>query len=62
MRKAVGRVPRSRPLALAALAILAIATAPLTLIAGTAATTAVLVAVAVADTRSAAVVGSAEQA
>ena len=46
----LGRVPRSRPLALAALAILAVATAPLTLIAGIAAASAVLVAVAIADT------------
>jgi low temperature requirement protein LtrA len=43
-------VPRSRPLGLAALAILAVATAPLTLIAGIAASSAVLVAVAIADT------------
>ena len=50
LRAALDRVPRSRPLALAALAILALATAPLTLIAGIAASSAVLVAVAVADT------------
>ncbi|MDA0160826.1 low temperature requirement protein A [Solirubrobacter ginsenosidimutans] len=50
MRAARGHVPRSRPLALAALAILAIATAPLTLIAGIAAATAVLVAMAIPDT------------
>ena len=49
-RAAVGRVPRSRPLALAALALLAVATGPLTLIAGVAAASAVLVAVASADT------------
>ena len=49
-RKAVGRVPRSRPLGLAALAILAVATAPLTLIVGIGAASAVLVAVAIADT------------
>jgi low temperature requirement protein LtrA len=49
-REAVGRVPRSRPLALAALAILAIVTSPLTMIAGIAAASAVLVAVAIADT------------
>jgi low temperature requirement protein LtrA len=49
-RQALGRVPRSRALGLAALPILAIATAPLTLIVGIAASTAVLVAVAVADT------------
>ena len=48
--EAVGHVPRSRPLALAALAILAVATAPFTLIVGIAAATAVLVAVAVSDT------------
>jgi low temperature requirement protein LtrA len=50
LREAVGQVPRSRPLGLAALAVLAVATAPLTLIVGTAASTAVLVAVAIADT------------
>ena len=50
LRAAVGRVPRSRPLGLAALAILAVVTAPLTLILGIAAASAVLVAVAVADT------------
>jgi low temperature requirement protein LtrA len=49
-REAFGQVPRSRPLGLAALAILAVATAPLTLIVGIAASAAVLVAVAVADT------------
>jgi low temperature requirement protein LtrA len=48
--EALGHVPRSRPLGLAALAILAVATAPLTLIVGIAASTAVLVAVAIADT------------
>ena len=48
--KALGHVPRSRPLALAALAILALATAPLTLIVGIAASSAVLVGVAIADT------------
>jgi low temperature requirement protein LtrA len=48
--EALGSVPRSRLLALAALAILAVATTPLTLVVGIAATTAVLVAVAVADT------------
>ena len=47
---ALGNAPRSRPLGLAALAILAVATAPLTLIAGIAASSAVLVAVAIADT------------
>ena len=49
-REAVGDVPRSRLLGLAALAILAVATAPLTLIVGIAASSAVLVAVAIADT------------
>jgi low temperature requirement protein LtrA len=49
-RQALGHAPRSRLLALAALAILAVATAPLTLIAGIAASSAVLVAVAIADT------------
>ena len=47
---ALGRVPRSRSLGLAALAILAVATAPLTLMAGIAAACAVLVGVAIADT------------
>jgi low temperature requirement protein LtrA len=50
LHEASGDVPRSRPVGLAALAILAVATAPLTLIDGIAASTAVLVAVAVADT------------
>ena len=50
MREALGYVPRSRPLALGALAILAVVTAPLPMIAGIAASSAVLVAVAVADT------------
>jgi Bacterial low temperature requirement A protein (LtrA) len=50
LRLAVGEVPLSRPLGLAALAILAFATAPLTMIAGVAAASAVLVAVAIADT------------
>jgi low temperature requirement protein LtrA len=49
-REAVGQVPRSRPLGLAALAILAVATAPLTTIVGIAASSAVLVAAAIADT------------
>ena len=48
--EALGHVPRSRPLAVAALAILAAATTPLTLLAGVAASSAVLVAVAIADT------------
>jgi low temperature requirement protein LtrA len=50
LRKGVGQVPRSRPVGIVALALLAVATAPLTLIAGIAASAAVLVAVAVADT------------
>jgi low temperature requirement protein LtrA len=50
LHEALGRAPRSRHLGVAALAILAVATAPLTLLAGIAASTAVLVAVAVADT------------
>jgi low temperature requirement protein LtrA len=45
-----GRAPRSRLLGLAALALVGLVTAPLTLIVGIAASTAVLVAVAVADT------------
>jgi low temperature requirement protein LtrA len=49
-REAAGRAPRSRLLGGAALAVLALVTAPLTLIAGTAAASAVLVAVAVSDT------------
>ncbi len=49
-REALGAVPRSRLLGIAALVVLALVTAPLTLIAGTAAASAVLVAVAVADT------------
>jgi low temperature requirement protein LtrA len=53
MREALGSVPRSRPLALAALAILAVPTAPLALIVGIAASSAVLVAVAISDTASA---------
>jgi low temperature requirement protein LtrA len=50
LREALGRVPLSRPLGVAALAILAVGTAPLTLIVGIAASSAVLVAVAIADT------------
>lgn len=50
LRKTLGHVPRSRPVGLGALAILAAATAPLTLIVGIAASAAVLVAVAIADT------------
>jgi low temperature requirement protein LtrA len=49
-RAALGRTPPSRPLGIAALAILAVATAPFTMIVGIAAATAVLVAVAIADT------------
>jgi low temperature requirement protein LtrA len=47
---ALGRVPRSRIVGLAALAILAVVTAPLTMIVGIAASSAVLIAVAIADT------------
>jgi low temperature requirement protein LtrA len=47
---ALGRAPRSRALGLAALAILAVATAQLTLIAGIVASSCVLIAVAIADT------------
>jgi len=50
LRIALGAVPRSRRLGLAALPILALATAPLTMLAGIAASSAVLVAVAAADT------------
>jgi low temperature requirement protein LtrA len=50
LRQALGNFPRSRLLALAALAILAAATSPLTLIVGVGAASAVLVAVATADT------------
>jgi low temperature requirement protein LtrA len=50
LHETVGHVPRSRPVGVVALAILAVATAPLTLIVGVAAATVVLVAVAVADT------------
>ena len=49
-REAVGDLPRSRPLALGALAILAVVTSPLAMIVGIAASSAVLVAVAIADT------------
>ena len=47
---ALGRAPRSRAVGLGALAILAVAAAPLTLIVGTAASSAVLIAVAITDT------------
>jgi low temperature requirement protein LtrA len=50
LRETLGNAPRSRPLGLAALVILAVATTPLTLVAGIAASSAVLVAVAIADT------------
>jgi low temperature requirement protein LtrA len=50
LHETLEHAPRSRPLGLAALAILAVATAQLTLIVGIAAAAAVLVAVAVADT------------
>jgi len=50
LAEALGSLPRSRVLGLAALATLAVATAPLTLVVAIAATTAVLVAVAIADT------------
>jgi low temperature requirement protein LtrA len=51
MRRATGRVPRSRLLACLALLVLAVATAPLGLSAAVAASSATLLAVAVADTR-----------
>jgi low temperature requirement protein LtrA len=50
LQEALGHVLRSRPVGVLALTILAVATAPLTLIAGILAASAVLVAVAVADT------------
>jgi low temperature requirement protein LtrA len=50
LAEALGSLPRSRVLGLAALATLAVATTPLTFAAGIAGTTAVLVAVAIADT------------
>ncbi|MGH2936828.1 MAG: low temperature requirement protein A [Solirubrobacterales bacterium] len=50
LRETLQRTPRSRLLGLAALLIGALATAPLSLIAGIAAASAVLVAVAIADT------------
>ena len=46
---ALGRAPRSRAIGIGALAILAVATSPLTLIAGIAASSAVLIAVAITD-------------
>jgi len=51
MRKATGSAPRSRSLACLALIVLALVTAPLSLLAAVIAATAVLVAVAVADSR-----------
>jgi low temperature requirement protein LtrA len=48
-RAAIGHVPRSRPLALGALAILAVVTSPFPMIVGIAASSAVLGAVATAD-------------
>jgi low temperature requirement protein LtrA len=51
MRRAAGSVPRSRSLACVGLLLLAIATAPLSLLAAVVASTAVLVAVATGDTR-----------
>jgi low temperature requirement protein LtrA len=53
MRKAEDRIPRSRLIACIALLLLAIATAPFSLLAAVIAATAVLVAVAIDDTRSA---------
>ena len=50
LRDVFGQVPRSRYLALGALALFAVATAPLWLIAGIAGSTAVLVGVAITDT------------
>jgi low temperature requirement protein LtrA len=47
---ALGRAPGSRAVGLGALAVLAVATAPLTMIVGIAASTAVLIAVAISDT------------
>jgi low temperature requirement protein LtrA len=49
-REAIGYTPRSRAVGITALGILALATAPLTLLAGITAASAVLVAVAVGDT------------
>jgi Predicted membrane protein len=51
MRRATGRVPRPRILACIGLVMLGIATAPLSLLAAVIASSAVLVAVAIADTR-----------
>ena len=51
MRRATGRAPRARIVACIALVVLGLATAPLSLLAAVIAATAVLVAVAVADTQ-----------
>lgn len=51
IRKAFGQVPPSRPVALVALAVMAVATHPLPPIAAAAGAAAVLVGVAIADTR-----------
>jgi low temperature requirement protein LtrA len=51
MRRATGRAPRSRIAACAALLLLAIATAPFSLLASVIASTAILIAVAIDDTR-----------
>jgi low temperature requirement protein LtrA len=59
---ALGRAPRSRAVALAALAVLAVATGQVTLIIGIAAASAVLVAVAITDTAEAGVSGASEPA
>ncbi len=50
LRGQLGRIPRSRLVGIAGLALLAVATGSLTLIAGIAASTAVLIGVAVVDT------------
>jgi low temperature requirement protein LtrA len=52
MREATGEMPRSRLLACAALLVLGLATAPLSLLAAVISSSAVLLAVAIADTRS----------
>jgi low temperature requirement protein LtrA len=51
MRRVTGRMPRSRLAACFALVVVAIATAPLSLLAAVTASSAVLLAVAIADTR-----------
>jgi low temperature requirement protein LtrA len=50
LHEAQGDVPRSRPLGLVALAMLAVVTSPLAMIVGIAASSAVLLAVAISDT------------